>query len=378
MKGKGVPKVGLIVNPIAGIGGAKALKGSDGQLADRAICLGAKPSAVRRAATALQSLRGRFVESGAEPPEILTCFGTMGQTSLLISEYGNWHAVYSHESSKSAALDTEIAAGCIESLGAEMIIFAGGDGTLRDVQKGLRLDTPVLGIPCGVKMYSGVFIERPEILGAAFQEYVESGYATYSRAMLDYEAQDTPSGIRSFGQVRTPSVRSLQNSKEVIEEEEDYRGEIADYFVERMETSKHYIFGTGSTVKEIVRRLGKVTNFLGVDIFRGRTLLKEDATDSDINALFEKTAPEDIYIVVTPLGGNGFIFGRGNQQITSGALRKIPRENVIIVSPPGKLRSIDAVRTDTGDEELDRKFGGIVEVIKGYNIRALVKSNPEV
>ena len=370
--------IGLIINPIAGLGGSKALKGTDGELAQRAISMGAGGNAVRRTVMALASLIDILDDSDIDPFRILSCHGPMGETALLRSRYPDYSAVYSYEGKTSSGEDTTLAAAIMESMGVSLIAFAGGDGTLRDVSRGIRRMTPLIGIPSGVKMYSGVFLRKPELFGPSILDWFESGCPTKSVNMLDFE--DIAEGnisVSNFGTVVSPVLGTVQHSKEETVGDEDSKLDIAEYFISTMDDSLTYLMGTGSTVKEIVREMGYRTHVLGVDVFRGRVMVCADATDSMIAQAVENAGSGKVRIVVTPTGGSGFLFGRGNQQFTPETLKKIGRENIIVLCAPRKLESIGTIRIDTGDREADRALSGNYEVIKGFGIKRITHIGSE-
>jgi predicted polyphosphate/ATP-dependent NAD kinase len=370
--------IGLIVNPLAGLGGSKALKGTDGDLAQRAISMGAGRIAVRRTVTALSSLIDALSDNHVSPPRILTCHGLMGESALLLSRYPDYTAVYAFEGRISTGEDTTLAAAAMEAMGASLIAFAGGDGTLRDVSGGIRRMTPLMGIPSGVKMYSGVFIRKPELFGPSVLNWFDSGCPARSINILDFEnIQGGNITVSSYGTAVTPMLETIQQSKEETAGEEESKMDIAEYFISTMDDSITYLMGTGSTVKEIVRDLGYRTHVLGVDVFRGRRLIYADATDSIIAEAIENVSPDKVRVVVTPAGGSGFLFGRGNQQFTPEILKKIGRKGIIVVCTPRKLESLGAIRIDTGDRELDSALSGNYEVIKGYGIRKIAHIGSE-
>ncbi len=378
MKERTERTIGLIINPIAGLGGSKALKGTDGELARRAISMGAGGNAVRRTFEALASLIDILDDNDIDPPKILSCHGPMGEAALLRSRYPNYSAVYSYEGKTSSGEDTRLAAAVMEAMGASIIAFAGGDGTLRDASGGIRRRTPLIGIPSGVKMYSGAFLRKPELFGQSILGWFESGCPTKSVNMLDFE--DIAEGnisVSNYGTVISPMLETVQQSKEETIGDEDSKQDIAEYFISTMDDSLTYLMGTGSTVKEIVKEMGYRTHVLGVDVFMGRKMVCADATDSMIAQAVENAGPGKVRIVVTPTGGSGFLFGRGNQQFTPETLKEIGRENIIVLCTPRKLESIGTIRIDTGDREVDRTLSGNYEVIKGFGIRRITHIGSE-
>ena len=148
-------RLGVIVNPVAGIGGPVALKGSDGSdTLERARRLGAKPGSPGRA---VQMLRG--LASYGEV-EVFTYPGEMGRDEAVAA--GVEHSVIGRiETEFTSAIDTIRAARDLDEAGVELLAFVGGDGTARDVLEAVGADLPTIGVPAGVKMHSSVFAVNP-------------------------------------------------------------------------------------------------------------------------------------------------------------------------------------------------------------------------
>ncbi|RLI74970.1 ATP-NAD kinase, partial [Archaeoglobales archaeon] len=121
-----------------------------------------------------------------------------------------------------------------------------------------------------------------------------------------------------------------------------------------------YIFGPGSTTYYITKEMGLEKTLLGVDIIMDKNILVKDAKESDILSAIENRRAK---IVVTPIGGQGFIFGRGNQQISAEVIKKVGKENIVVVATRSKLKEIDALRVDTGNLKLDEELKGEIDVI---------------
>lgn len=363
-------EAGLIVNPVAGVGGPKGLKGSDGTLAGSALDKGAVLTSGHRACEAFDSLIAEAQDELLNLPDIMTCSGSMGEDALRLSGYRNFTIVY-EVNDQTTGRDTTEAARVMKERGADIIVFSGGDGTARDVVRGVGEDFPVIGIPAGVKMYTGVFLNRPSDLGRAMLDILINGLRTTKVELLDFDrsSEDPSIGVGRYGRATIPVLQSIQAGKsEYPAEEEDLEG-ICSYLIEKMQNDTYYVMGTGSTVKAAVRMLGYVTPSLGVDIILGREMEASDVTDTDILSLLHKG--KRICVVVTPLGGNGFIFGRGNQQISPAFLSSIEREDLIILATREKINRLGVLRVDTGNAQLDSSLKGLVEVITGYASRKI-------
>jgi len=366
-------RIGFIVNPVAGMGGSVGLKGTDDRVAE-ARSRGAVPQAGNRAGITLELLKK------APDLEFLTCSGDMGESVLTQAGLTNYRVVYSAESESSRG-DTQAAAQVFLDEGVDLILFCGGDGTARDIFSVVGRNLPILGIPAGVKMYSGVFAINP----ATAAELVAGPGKTVLRdsEIMDVDEVAYRAGTldtRLYGIARTPTIRGLvQLPKQVYEEpdEERAKGEIAQFLQEVMLQGTLYILGAGTTTEAIARYLGLSKTLLGVDVVKNGRLV---ARDADENTLLRLTEGEkDTWIIISPIGAQGFILGRGNQQISAAVVRRAGVGHVIVVATSHKLRETPELLVDTGDPELDREFGTSIQVICGYRLaqRKRIRQNSE-
>jgi predicted polyphosphate/ATP-dependent NAD kinase len=355
-------KIGLIVNPVAGMGGRVGLKGTDGEETLRAaVALGAEPVAPRLATEALKELRT------VKGLEIITCPGDMGENEARAA--GFEPEVTGGIADRTTAEDTKRAAREI-SRSADFILFAGGDGTARDVCEAVDGRVVVLGIPTGVKMHSACFAISAKHAGRLARAYLESSLPVREAEVMDTDEDAFRAGMlsaRLYGFLRVPyEEHMVQSSKaESIAWEEDALNGIALEVVEGMEKDCYYILGPGTTTKAIADELGFDKTLLGVDITLNRELIAKDTGEAEIlNTMDAKKAR----IIVTPIGGQGFLFGRGNQQISADVIRRVGRENVIVVATKGKILSLSGrpLLVDTGDEEVNGMLRGYVRVITDY------------
>lgn len=356
---------GLIVNPIAGMGGKVALKGTDGaETLSAARALGARPESGLKAERALKPLlplRDRLT--------ILTASGDMGQALCEILGL-KYRVVYDAPEATTAA-DTVAAARSIAEAGAQLLLFAGGDGTARDICRAVGETVPVLGIPAGVKIQSAVFALSPEAAGSVAAGAAKASHLTVGhREVVDLDEDAYRTGHISaalYGSMLVPDQpEQLQNMKQGgFSVEADQMTAIAGYLAERMEPGVCYAVGSGSSAKCISRRLGLPFELLGVDVIRDGRLLAGDVTEEQ---LWQFARSGGLRIIVSPIGGQGFLFGRGNHQFSARILRAVGKGGITVISPESKLLSIRdrKLRVDCGDPEVDRSLRGYYNVMCGY------------
>ncbi|MGC8980807.1 MAG: ATP-NAD kinase family protein [Thermoplasmata archaeon] len=354
-------RIGFIVNPIAGMGGSVGLKGTDG-LYEKALELGAREVAPRRAVEFLRKCMDLL--SGHE---ILTCGGRMGEEELIEAGYRNYGVSYA-PGNKTDRKDTiECARRMVDS---SIIIFVGGDGTARDVMDAVDMHVPVLGIPSGVKMYSAVFTSSIDSAREILDAFLNGRASLEEREVLDIDEEKyrmNEFSTRFYGYLKVPVFgKFVQNSKAEIystDDEEDKQG-IAEFFIDNMEEDALYLLGPGTTVKKICELLSKECTLLGFDaLFRGE-IVGKDLNSFSIENLLKNH--RKFYIVLSPIGNQGFIIGRGNLQLTPEILRNVKKENIIILATPAKLSNLERFLIDAGDEKISRSLSGYYRVITGY------------
>jgi predicted polyphosphate/ATP-dependent NAD kinase len=355
-------RIGLIINPVAGMGGSVGLKGTDGK-ADEARRRGAAPHAGDRARITLTLL--------AQEKELhfITCSGAMGGDLLHETGCKEFEILYRF-SGESSARDTKAAVRRFRDAGVDLILFCGGDGTARDIFEVIGREIPLLGIPAGVKMYSAVFAIDPVIAAELVLKYETKNIR--DSEILDVDEVAYRSGelkTRIFGIARTPALAGkVQVAKQVYEEPDEERAkqEIARFMQEVMLPDTLYILGAGTTTEAICHRLGVPKTLLGVDTIKDGVLVAADADEKTLLALAEKE--EDIRIIISPIGAQGFILGRGNQQISDRVVRRVGVKKIIVVATPHKLRETPVLYVDSGDPVLDKEFGDSLQVISGYRM----------
>jgi predicted polyphosphate/ATP-dependent NAD kinase len=355
-------RIGLIVNPVAGMGGSVGLKGTDGNVGEARL-RGAVPHAMDRATIALALLAKRADLA------FVTCSGAMGEDALKEAGINGYQVLY-HYSGESSSEDTKKAVRSFLEAGVDLVLFCGGDGTARDIFDVTGNDVPLLGIPAGVKMYSAVFAVDPA--SAADLVVASDRHHLRDAEVMDVDENAYRAGTlktRLYGIARTPALAGkIQPAKQVYEEQDEERAKaaIAQFIDEIMLTGTLYIIGAGTTTEAIARRLGLKKTLLGVDAIRDRMPVAADCDEKTLLRLAEKYP--DTRIILSPIGAQGFILGRGNQQISARLVRKIGIKNLIIIATPHKLAEIPYLYIDSGDAALDREFGETIQVISGYRI----------
>lgn len=365
-------RLGLIVNPMAGLGGRVGLKGSDGlEIQARALALGAVPLAGARAAEALRALQG------GDSFELLTGPGVLGADvaeacGLTASDVGD------PVGGATTADDTRRVAREMLARGVNLILFAGGDGTARDLVAAVGMETTVLGIPAGVKMHSAVFALHPRDAGPVAARFLNATTpATLEAEVLDLDEEGYRIGQVAptlYGYLRVPAApRHMQNRKAPSPAAEAAQAQsIAAAVVESMLAGHAYALGPGTTTRAIAERLGVPKTLVGVDVVRDGALLVPDASEAQLLALAQ-AGP--LTIVVAPTGGQGFLFGRGNQPFSPPVLAAVGVDHISVVATAEKLAALGGrpLQVDTGDPALDAQLAGPIRVITGYQERAVYR-----
>jgi len=359
--------VGIIINPIAGLGGRVGLKGSDGaDIIDRAIALGGKPESPLRAGKALEQL----LEIKDEI-DILTYGGNMGE-NVLSSLGFDTKLVGQPKSSVTTAEDTIDAALAMKEADVDLIVFAGGDGTARNVCESIGLSPPVVGIPAGVKIHSAVYAINPRNAGLAAKEFLTGKTRGLRESeVMDIDEELFRQGIvnaRLYGYMITPDSRSrIQNMKSGGGSDAGDLAGMAGYIVVNMEPDTLYIIGPGSTTRCIMDDMGLPCTLLGVDIVQNNRIVAFDVTEGQLWELLNDT-DVNMKIVVTVIGGQGYLIGRGNKQLSPRIIRRVGRENIIVAATASKLIALSGqpLLVDTGDSELDEELSGFIEVVIAF------------
>ncbi len=353
------------------MGGSVGLKGTDGEeILRKAIELGAKPVSPARTIRFLKALK----KLGMDDISVTTAARPMGEEECF--SCGIEAQIIGEPKEKTTAEDTKEAARAMKEK-VDLIVFAGGDGTARDILDAVGEDVPVLGIPTGVKMHSSVFAESPEAAATIVRRFFDGELSVEYAEVMDVDEEAFREGRLSaklYGYVKTPyEPQLIQGTKMASpftpDEREAKRG-IAKEVVERMEKDVLYIIGPGTTTKAIADALNQPKTLLGVDVYLNGKLVARDVNEKQILSLLRKHSKARI--IVTPIGRQGFIFGRGNQQISAEVLKQVGIENVTVVATPYKIANTPFLRVDTGDPDLDAQFPKYMRVISGYKEEIVV------
>ena len=359
-------RLGLVVNPIAGMGGRLAFKGSDDvALLESARERGASPVAPARATEALQPLA-----TLSDELELLAYAGAMGEDEARGAQLEP--TVVGSVGSVTTAQDTRAAAAAMAEHDVDLLLFAGGDGTAVDVFEAIGDRIPVLGIPAGVKMHSAVFAVNPRSAGELTATLAQDGVRGVRPAeVMDVDETLLRAGsvsARLHGFMNVPDARRhLQNAKaRSLGSEAAAQDAIAHHLIDNVLADDTWLVGPGTTTGVLLARLGLEKTLLGVDVVRAGDRLLADA---DERALLELLDANDAGIVVTPVGGQGFLFGRGNQQLSAEVISRVDRERIVVVSTEAKIARLGGapLRVDTGDPMLDARLAGYTRIVVGYN-----------
>lgn len=360
------PVIGLIVNPIAGMGGRVGLKGTDGAAAlEEARRRGAHPAALQRVQKALALLVAATPASAL--PAVLTGAGALGQHAAREAGLAST-VVHTPAGAASTADDTRAAARAMLDAGVDLLLFAGGDGTARDILDIVGDRVPLLGIPAGVKMVSAVFGTTPGHVGTLAARFLagEASVRLREAEVMDID-EDAMRGdrvsTRLYGIARSPYARALsQHAKSGSSLREDVALEAVCRQVAReMVPGRLYILGPGTTTRRVLAALSLPATLLGVDAVVDGRLAGADLAEADLLRLMEG---REASLVVGVLGGHGSLFGRGNQQISSEVIRRVGRAHLIVLASMEKLLQLAPrmLQVDTGDEALDAMLAGYLPV----------------
>jgi predicted polyphosphate/ATP-dependent NAD kinase len=371
-------KLGFVINPLAGIGGSVALKGSDGKdIVELALSRGASLKAEKRASAAVQEFSRPAVD---EQLEVLTAAASMGE-NVLKANGVDCDVIYTAADETTSADTKEVIRLFVEQ-GVDLIVFAGGDGTARDVldilSKELDSRIPVVGIPAGVKIHSAVYAVTPSQAGELVNLLISGEpMSLHDARVMDLDEDAFRKGeviARCYGYLSVPvdDTRMQLIKQGGINHHEIAVQDIAAGVIESMQPDTYYLIGSGSTTAEIMNQLSLDNTLLGIDIVYNQALI---ASDVDEQTILKTITDHPVKMVVTVIGGQGHVFGRGNQQLSADVIRHVGQENIIIVATNDKLRSLDKrpMISDTGDTDLDRQLAGLYPVVTGYQQQTLYR-----
>ena len=369
--------VGVLVNPDAGLGGRLGFKGSDGR-AKEAREAGAEDRAGPRMNICLERLQVLLEQRGASV-QFLVAGGRMGADWIPQGISFQASGDYSGET------NVEDTAEVVEEFlrqGAALILYAGGDGTTRDIVNALGENrTPLVGVPGGVKMHSGCFAATPRAAAEVVNAYQSGELMLANTEVMDLDEEVYQQGewrVRMFGEVMTPaSPRWMQGAKEQIEsasEEETIEG-LAEHIKELNESESDLliIWGSGGTLRTLAEMNGISSTLLGIDISIGGEIHNDLNEAQILEILGNHEGPR--LLLLSPMGGQGFLIGRGNLQISPAVIRVVGLDDILGIVTPAKLLTLDTLRIDTGDAELDAEFleRKYVKLLQGYRTTRIMR-----
>ena len=368
-------RIGLLVNPDAGLGGRLGLKGSDGQ-AEFARSQGAEDRAGPRVSVALT----HFARLRKDPSSLewITSEGRMG-TDWIGSdlEIGSVSAIHTSSGLTTSEDTAGLVAQLLES-NIDILVYGGGDGTTRDIVAALESagsqNLPIIGVPCGVKMHSGSFAASPKAAAEVLSAWLDGELLLANTEVLDLDEEVYRQGrwvVRLYAEAMTPaSPRWMQGTKQRVEasgEEEVLEG-LADHVRELlMEDGRLLIWGSGGTLRTIGTQVGITPSVLGIDASVGGEQVGTDLNEVDLLKLISGHDGE-VTILLSPMGGQGFLIGRGNLQLSPAVLSAAGIDSVLGICTPAKLLTVRRLRIETGDVELDAEFAAkrYLKVLQGY------------
>lgn len=356
-------KIGLIVNPIAGMGGSVGLKGTNGDVYKKAMKMGAMP---------VTPIRVNQLLSNIENKKDILFFvapGKMGENYVKNTVFT--YEVIGNIGEDTSAEDTKRIAKLMIEREIDLLVFCGGDGTARDIFDAIGLEKPVVAIPSGVKMFSSVFALNPIAAAEIIDKFLKETLETLDQEILDINEESFRKGVldsRLYGYLKVPKVQNLiqpaKDSSKVGRTSEENKYEIAQHIIEDMENDTLYLLGPGTTVRAITDQLKISKTLLGIDAIYSNELVGRDLNERGILELLNKFKKAEI--ILTPIGGQGFILGRGNKQFTPKILKIIGKKNIKIIATEEKMKGLKCLRVDTGDIEIDKNFKGFTKVIIGF------------
>lgn len=352
--------IGFLVNPVAGFGGKAGMKGSDslhGRMA--AARLGYEKTAGIRAYQCITRIKE---ESGFH---LIAPEGEMGGNILKKAQIP-YESLGKHKSITTKEDTLNYARSC-KDRGVDLLVFCGGDGTARDIYEAVGEQLPVLAVPAGVKMYSACYAVSPCQAGDLLRNFIRGEQTPFEyREIMDIDEArlDDPLVTPAlYGFLRTIHDRDrLQRAKEICPQDTSGRELLTDYLISSMNEQTIYMIGPGSTTYCLKEKLEGKGTLRGVDVAKGRKIILKDAGEQALCELLETGIPAKI--IVTCIGGNGFIFGRGNQQISPRIINMVSKENLILAVTKEKLASLkgNPMLADTGDRDTDEYLCGYYKI----------------
>jgi len=372
-------KIGFIVNPIAGMGGRVGLKGTDG-VVKKAISLGAKPIAPDKAYNTISLFFDKY-KLDKKQIKWYTSKGLMGSKILKKADAENINIIYKSNDKETLSTDTKNISKNLLKEKVDLILFCGGDGTARDIFEIIQDKIPMLGIPSGVKMHSAVFGINTDASAKMLYEYINKQLTIGDAEIMDLDEERYRKGewnIKLFGIAKgiiEPTY--IQVGKSIFESVSDnqVKEELAEHIIDEINENMDtlYLFGSGGTIDFIANKMDIKNTLLGIDAVFKKKNIRSDLNEEDLLKLLQKY--EKVKIILSPIGAQGFILGRGNLQLSPKVIRKIGIDNIIVISTPAKLKATPVIRVDTGDKNLDNLFAEkeLMMIVIGYRLSRVVK-----
>ncbi len=362
-------RLAVVVNPDAGLGGRLGFKGSDGRAAE-ARAAGAEDRAGPRMRQCLEKLS----ELAREPIEILAWDGRMG---------GDW--IPGEYTSTGKTPDTTDATSTSEFIKAhtpDLFLYAGGDGTTRDIVEALGdREIPLVGVPGGVKMHSGCFATTPKAAAEVVWSFFTGDLMVARTEVMDLDEEVYRKGewkVKMYGEAFTPaSPRWMQGAKEQVqrESEEETLEAMSLHIANLVEENPDLmlVWGSGGTLRQMCKQIGHDSTLLGIDIQHAGKMYN-DLNESGLLEIINEHQGE-IKLLLSPMGGQGFLIGRGNLQLSPEVLRSIGTNNILGIATPAKLLGLNELRIDTGDEDLDAEIRAkkYLKVLQGYRTTRVIR-----
>ncbi len=364
-----IMRLAVVVNPDAGLGGKLGFKGSDGRAAE-ARAAGAQDRAGPRMRICLEKLS----ELAREPIEILAWDGRMG---------GDWiPGEYTSTGKTPDNTDATSTSEFIKAHSPDLFLYAGGDGTTRDIVEALGdREIPLVGVPGGVKMHSGCFATTPKAAAEVVWSFFTGDLMVARTEVMDLDEEVYRKGewkVRMYGEAFTPaSPRWMQGAKEQVqrESEEETLEAMSSHIANLVEENPDLmlVWGSGGTLRQICKQIGKESTLLGIDIQHAE-MMYNDLNESGLLEIINQHQGE-IKLLLSPMGGQGFLIGRGNLQLSPDVLRAIGTDNILGIATPAKLLGLNELRIDTGDEDLDAEIRGkkYLKVLQGYRTTRVIR-----
>ncbi len=368
-----VKKVGLIINPIAGMGGRVGLKGTNGStILEQAKQLGAHPESQNRVFIAIKKLI-----TIKDKIELITYPEEMGANVAKKSGFEP-NVIGEISVGNTTAADTQRAAKDFFESKIDLLLFAGGDGTARDIYNVIGNQLLVLGIPAGVKIHSAVFARNPTHAGELALSVLQNKIERVIEAeVMDIDEDFFRKGVvraKLYGYLKIPYERMhLQSLKAGSPETESFAHQsIAEEIIENMQNNCFYIIGPGTTTRAIMEKLNLSNTLLGIDLIYNKELVATDLNETQLKSYIKGKKTK---LIITPIGGQGYLFGRGNQQLSPSIIKEIGKDNIIVIATRNKINSLNGepLLIDTGETELDELLSGYISVITGYRERVVYK-----